>query len=124
MKLQRAQLPVFLMNPDTLQAIAARIRALISCEDPGPAEASLRLGVTEDALRAAIDYIDPNPSVEVLAAVVVLYGVDPTWLLSGGYDAGTHRSAMQSQSILDHDKLTRFIARHLDDDADQSRLEA
>ena len=84
----------------------------------------MRLGVGEEELRAAVDYSDPTPSVELLAAIVVHYGVDPTWLLSGGYDAGTHRSAVESQSILDRDKLTRFIARHLDDDADQSRLEA
>jgi hypothetical protein len=113
-------------NIDTLHAIAARIRALISCEDPGPAEAAMRLGVTEEALRAAMDYMDPNPSVEVLAAVVVLYGVDPTWLMSGGYDVSTHRAAMEVQGVIDQEYLTRFIARRLDDDdgQDQSRLEA
>ena len=110
---------------DTRHAIAARIRALTSCEDPGPCEAALRLGVSEDALRAAMDYVDPSPSVDVLAAVVVLYGVDPTWLTSGGYDVATHRTAMEGQGAHDHDHLARFLARQLEDgDQDQSRLEA
>jgi len=28
--------------------------------------------------------------------VIREYGVDPTWLLTGVYDAGTHRTAMES----------------------------
>jgi hypothetical protein len=110
---------------DTLNAIAARIRALISCEDPGPAEAAARLGISEEALRAATDYNNPAPSVEVLAAVVLLYGVDPTWLVSGGYDVGTHRTAMEGEGRIDQENLRRFIARKLDEDEpDQYRLEA
>ena len=125
MKLQRVQSPLIMTNTDTRHAIAARIRALIACEDPDPSEAALRLGVNEDALRASMDYIDPSPSVEVLAAVVVLYGVDPTWLVSGGYDAATHRAAMEVQGVVDHEHLTRFISQKLDvDGPDQSRLEA
>lgn len=42
-----------------------------------------------------VDEFAPNPTIEVLAAVIREYGVDPTWLLTGIYDGGSHRVAME-----------------------------
>ena len=39
----------------------------------------------------SIDELAPYPTVDVIAAVVREYGVDPTWLLVGEYDATSHR---------------------------------
>lgn len=73
------------------------MRSLIGAQDNGElGETAARLGLEEVSLRMSIDEDSPHPTVEVLAAVIREYGVDPTWLLTGVYDASTHRSAMES----------------------------
>jgi hypothetical protein len=77
-------------------AIAGRLRELVG----GPNRKDLgdiaeRLGLEELSLRMSIDEDSPHPTVEVLAAVIKQYGIDPTWLLTGVYDASTHRSSME-----------------------------
>ena len=77
-------------------AIAARIRGLLSGQDGAdPAAAALRLGVDEVGLRMSIDETAPNPTIDVVARIVAAYGVDPTWLLTGEYDAATHRPVLE-----------------------------
>jgi hypothetical protein len=77
-------------------AIAARIRGLISGQDGGdPARCAARLRVDEVGLRMSIDDLAPNPTIEVIAAIVTTYGVDPAWLLTGQYDAATHRGVLE-----------------------------
>lgn len=77
--------------------IAERLRELVGGPDSSfLAETAARLGLEELSLRMSIDVDSPHPTVEVLAAVIREYGVDPTWLLTGLYDAGTHRTAMES----------------------------
>lgn len=73
-------------------AIAARIRALIGVENASAPEAARQLRVDEVSLRMSIDELAPYPTVDVIAAVVRVYGVDPTWLLTGQYDAAIHRA--------------------------------
>jgi hypothetical protein len=81
-------------------AISARLHSLL--DGPGgeidPAELAARLGVEELSLRMSLDERSPHPTVEVLAAVIRVYGVDPTWLLTGTYDANTHRSVMNGET--------------------------
>jgi hypothetical protein len=73
--------------------IAARIRGLIAGQEGGhPALIAERLEVDEVGLRMSIDELAPNPTVDVIAAVVAAYGVDPCWLLTGEYDPATHRA--------------------------------
>lgn len=57
--------------------------------------ASLRLGVSADALRLSTDVDDPHPAIEVLDALVREEGVDPTWLLTGDYDFAAHQRALE-----------------------------
>ena len=77
--------------------IAERLRELVGGPgSPFLAEAAERLGLEELSLRMSIDEESPHPTIEVLAAVIREYGVDPTWLLTGIYDSATHRSAMES----------------------------
>ena len=79
--------------------VAQRLRDLLGRPDsPYVAETAARLGVEEVSLRMSIDEDSPHPTVEVLAAVIREYGLDPTWLLTGVYDAATHRSAMENPS--------------------------
>src|ERR1043166_9833456 len=73
-------------------AIAARIRGLIGGQDHGIIERTARrLEISEVTLRISTDELDPHPTLEVLDALVREYGVDPTWLMTGDYDAASHR---------------------------------
>ena len=78
-------------------AIALRLRSLLgeSGEVAFGAVAD-KLGVAELSLRLSLDEVSPHPTIEVLDAVIREYGVDPTWLLTGQYDSGSHRMAVES----------------------------
>lgn len=77
--------------------IAARLRGLIEGQEGGTEAAAARLGVDEASLRISIDAATPHPTLEVLAAAIEEYGIDPTWLLTGRYDAASHRAAMAGE---------------------------
>jgi hypothetical protein len=80
-------------------AIAERIRALTSGAAGADCTAlARRLGVNDAALRTSVDTREPRPTLHVLAAVVREFGVDPTWLLTGIYDAATHRAALDEDT--------------------------
>ena len=97
-------------------AIAARIRGLIGGQDRGLlAAAAQRLLVTEVALRISVDELEPHPALDVLAALVRVYGVDPTWLLTGEYDAATHRAALDDENE-SGSSLAQLIASRLSSD--------
>ena len=84
-------------------AIAARIRGLISGQDDDDVGATaLRLHVDEVGLRMSIDDLAPNPTIDVVAAIVTAYGVDPSWLLTGNYDSGTHRAILDDVESVEH----------------------
>lgn len=86
------------MKDDSRTAIAARIRGLLGGQDSSLSDAARRLKVDEVSLRMSVDTIAPYPTVDVIAAVVREYGVDPTWLLTGDYDATTHRNIADKQT--------------------------
>ena len=78
--------------------IAARIRGLIAGQEGGDlAEVAGRLRVDEVGLRMSIDDLAPNPTVDVIAAIVAAYGVDPCWLLTREDDPATHRAIAESR---------------------------
>lgn len=78
------------------QGIAGRLRGLIGGQEQGDLGAvAARLGVDEVSLRMSIDSLAPYPTMDVLASFVVQYGVDPTWLLTGDYNSGSHRAASE-----------------------------
>lgn len=60
-------------------------------------EVAARLGVEEQALRAAVAGRAPLPSPAVISALVRVYGLDPSWVLTGEYDQGSHRVALESE---------------------------
>lgn len=78
--------------------IAERIRGLIGGQDANLSETASRLGIEELPLRISVDLDSPYPTVDVITAVVRVYGVDPTWLLTGDYDVNTHRRALASDT--------------------------
>lgn len=79
------------------RGIANRLRGLIGGQDQGDLGAvASRLGIDEVSLRMSIDPLAPYPTLDVLAAIVAHYGVDPTWLITGDYNSGSHRTAVES----------------------------
>ena len=84
-----------------LLAITERIRGLITAQDREDIEGTARrLGVDVDALQRAMDVQAPRPSLFVLVAIVRAYGVDPSWLLYGEYDSGTHSASLEKGPAL------------------------
>jgi hypothetical protein len=79
------------MNVVTRRDIATRLRTLLAVGQEELADTARRLGVEELALRMSVDEMSPFPTLDVLVAVVAHYGVDPSYLLTGVYDAATHR---------------------------------
>src|SRR5690349_14159968 len=95
-------------------AMAARLRGLFGSQDRHTiGAAARRLRVTERALRVATDEHSPHPSIEVLAAVIREYGVDPSWLLTGEYDPATHRAALDDDANLTKDEFVRMIGAEI-----------
>jgi electron transfer flavoprotein alpha/beta subunit len=88
-------------------AIAARIRGLIAGQAESLEAMARLLGVDEVALRISLDELAPYPTIEVIAAVVAKYGVDPCWLLTGEYNAEVHRAMLDSRT----DELPAAITR-------------
>jgi hypothetical protein len=80
------------MKDDSKAAIAARIRGLVGALGPSMSDTARRLRVDEISLRMSVDELAPYPTIDVIAAVVREYGVDPTWLLTGEYDTASHRN--------------------------------
>ena len=83
------------MNASHRAKIAERIRGLILGQDLGDlGSTARRLGVDEVSLRMSVDELSPYPTIDVIAAVVNHYGVDPSYLMNGKYDDRTHRQAL------------------------------
>ena len=81
-------------------AIAARLRALLNAPNFEGLEAiAHRLRIPEFALRMSVDDVAPHPTLDVLAAIVREYGVDPNWLIRGEYDQATHYAALDNADV-------------------------
>ena len=103
-------------------AIAARIRGLISGQDGGDvAHCAQRLRVDEVGLRMSIDDLAPNPTIDVIAAIVSAYGVDPSWLLTGNYDSGIHRAILDEAESVEH-AVSRLMTPAIEKQGNTLRL--
>jgi hypothetical protein len=86
------------VNEPFIEAIGERIRAVSA--RPGHAVGALAsiLSVPPDALRRLLEdrdsAIDVAFLLDVVAALVREFAVDPQWLLTGQYDSRTHRHAL------------------------------
>ena len=94
--------------------IASRLRRLIAHDHSNLAERARVLGVGETALGSCLDELAPRPTFEVIIAVVRHYGVDPTWLMTGEYNAGRHRAALAEDDPSSTAAMEELIARQLE----------
>lgn len=94
-------------------AIAARARALIGGGAASSIlEAAERLGVSDVALRVTLDPVSAHPVLDVLAGMVRIYGLDPTWLLTGEYDGWSHARTADRGHAEIVAELRRIAALH------------
>src|ERR1041385_7200409 len=89
-------------------AVAARLRGLIGGQEAGDLE---RLGVDEIALRISIDELAPHPTIDVIAAMIRAYAVDPSWILCGEYDSALHRQSLESNTDEMRAVVDDFVTR-------------
>jgi transcriptional regulator with XRE-family HTH domain len=88
------------------RAVAARLRSLMTA----PVEQVARfLHVSEAAIRAAVNSLVPRPTVEVIVAAAIYYGVDPAWIVAESYDADALRAAAEG----DLDATTASVMKML-----------
>jgi hypothetical protein len=84
------------MDSTSRKAIATRLRGLLAGQDGGDIAATARrLNVEEVSLRMSIDEDSPYPTLDVLAAVVAQYGVDPSFIVTGQYNGASHRVVLE-----------------------------
>jgi len=110
------------VNDAFIEAIVERLRAVVSRQSFDALEAFAKtLGVAPMEFRAFISepdrVIDLNFLIDVLAAFVREFAVDPFWLLIGQYDATTHREALllgEDQSTAGARSLREFVRRLYD----------
>jgi hypothetical protein len=91
--------------------IAERVRTIVGNDALDIATLAKRLRVEESVLLLAIDPADARPTVDVIVAVIREYGVDPTWILTGEYDASTHRQATDGDRAMLLDVLRSATRR-------------
>jgi hypothetical protein len=53
----------------------------------------------------------PLPTIDVIAALVRTYGLDPSWVLTGEYDPATHRTALESNTHEIEIALNRLVTK-------------
>jgi hypothetical protein len=98
------------MDANQRQHIAARIRGLLAGQDGGDMTLlANRLRVDATSLHMSVDESAPYPTLDVIAAVIREYGIDPCWLLTGYYDPLTHRRALAATT----DEMPILVSRML-----------
>lgn len=87
--------------------IAVRVRSILYAmmRRSGLGAVARELEVSLESLQASVDLKAPHPSVEVLLAVIRRLDVDPTWLLTGEYDSGTHWESIEMAHRLNRASL-------------------
>ena len=76
--------------------VSNRINGLLKLGDAEDMRrASERLGVRQSHIEETIGRHSRLSTLKVAAAMVRVYGIDPSWLLTGTYDATTHKVGLR-----------------------------
>jgi hypothetical protein len=93
--------------------ISARVREVMRLEEFGIERASARLSLDQQLLQSGVDGVSRSATMKVVEALVRVYGLDPTWIVTGKYDPATHRVAMQAKG----EELTAILKRLVSENA-------
>lgn len=99
------------MAPVESKLIAERLRSLIGRDYSRLDAFATDLGVSVVDLKASIDEQSPQPTLQVIIAMVRWYGVDPTWIVTGEYDAARHRTAIGDDEAPATSVIADLVAR-------------
>lgn len=90
------------------RGVAERIQGLMRVEDEHELlVAAERMGIEARYLRESLEGTSRLSAIRVVNAVVRTYGLDPAWVLTGQYDAATHKVALRQ----DAEEIDREIRR-------------
>src|SRR5688572_25413140 len=93
------------------QAIAQRLKGLVGMSDRAKlSSAAVRLDVDLEDLERAIKGESPASILRVVAAMVRVYGLDPSWLVTGRYDPNTHRVGTRRDAAAVEELLRTLVA--------------
>ena len=87
------------INDPYIEAIAQRVRTVVRQPGHDLDHVAQSLAVPAPELRRLVEApdraIDSAFLIDVLGALVRVFALDPKWLLTGEYDAGAHRRALE-----------------------------
>src|SRR5690348_11389502 len=72
--------------------LAERVRQILASQRLSVEAASLRLRCEPTAIQALLN---GDPTLGLIVAIVREFAVDPSWLLTGNYNYGTHNAAVE-----------------------------
>jgi hypothetical protein len=79
--------------------VSMRVRGLLGVTDTKQlSNIAERLTVSEHGLRSVVERRSREVDLNALAAIVRVYGLDPSWVLTGQYDRATHRESLEGDS--------------------------
>lgn len=114
--------PFALLSPNdpAIEAIANRIRAIVARQSGYPLDVVAELlGVSAQEFRQLVlqreQAIDTAFLIDVIAAFVREFAVDPQWLLTGRYDPAMHRQGLllgENRTPSGAQQLREFIRVH------------
>jgi hypothetical protein len=107
-----------MLNQTQIVAIRDRVRQLLEPASLSPDELADRLDVPAQYL---VEILSPSRDVliradhliDVIAAVVHVHGVDPTWVITGEYDPKLHRS-LELEGPAPTNGVRRLVESQLD----------
>jgi hypothetical protein len=90
------------------EQVSSRIKDVLNLGDADDLRrAAARLDVRALQVEEAIDRRSRLATLKVAAAIVREHGIDPSWLLTGTYDAATHRVGLQKN----RDEIDRLLKK-------------
>ena len=78
--------------------VGDRVGGLLGQDEAAVAQIAERLDVDPESLRSIMHRRAWQFDLRALAAIIRLYGLDPSWVLTGRYDSVTHRTALDANT--------------------------
>lgn len=89
----------------------SRINALLNVATADDiSRTATRLGVRDQQLHETLNRQSRLSTLTVASAIVRMYGIDPSWLLTGTFDAATHRVGLRKDAREIEQVLRRLVS--------------
>lgn len=78
-------------------------------------------GAAERYLRQRLESGSAVETLAMLTSIVRMYGLDPTWVITGKYDPSTHRIALEESVVETQVVVLRLLAYESEGQVDEIR---